>query len=328
MDRVVNPARWWVAGSGLAAGVLLIVGWYLVGPVLTGALSAGVFFGGRALSRRLRRESLAAQQCRQEVRARADQQHRWASRGDSRGVYGAEGAALMGSLAPVSAPRIIPPGDDLEVATVVHTPSALGAMLTQRPPCWRYAAFVSVLVQRRATVAHRLRDAGLGFATPNDPLLVGQALGSELEAGLFFSDRLADLSALVDQVDDLMLSPAFQGVFGDREEHADGDGIVGAAHRLMDCHDQLLDLAEHCRGVRVPRNCADLQRDMSRLAVIPLNGFATFISDFTDRVAEMADVARYATGDVQLDPVELAVEDDDELLERVSGRLQQLGRGC
>ena len=39
-----------------------------------------------------------------------------------------------------------------------------------------------------------------------------------------------------------MLSPAFQGVFGDREENADADGIVHAAERLMDYHDQMLAL--------------------------------------------------------------------------------------
>jgi hypothetical protein len=40
----------------------------------------------------------------------------------------------------------------------------------------------------------------------------------------------------------------------------------------------------------------------------------------------MGDVARYATGDVQLDNVELGVKCDDVLLSRVSNRLQQLAR--
>ena len=121
-----------------------------------------------------------------------------------------------------------------------------------------------------------------------------------------------------------MLSPAFQGVFGDREENADADGIVHAAERLMDYHDQMLALTERCRGVRVPWSCADLQRDMGLLTVIPVDGFETFIEDFTDRIAESADVARYATGDVQLDPVMFSVVDDDDLLGRVSTRLQQI----
>jgi hypothetical protein len=78
--------------------------------------------------------------------------------------------------------------------------------------------------------------------------------------------------------------------------------------------------------VRVPRGCADLQRDFGLLTALPIEGFNTFIEDFTDRVAEMGDVARYATGDVQLDNVELGVKCDDVLLSRVSNRLQQLAR--
>ena len=63
---------------------------------------------------------------------------------------------------------------------------------------------------------------------------------------------------------------------------------------------------------------------MGLLTVIPVDGFETFIEDFTDRIAESADVARYATGDVQLDLVMFSVVDDDDLLGRVSTRLQQI----
>jgi len=41
----------------------------------------------------------------------------------------------------------------------------------------------------------------------------------------------------------------------------------------------------------------------------------------------MADVARYATGDVQLDPVTLSITDDDDLLSRIVKRLEQISRG-
>ena len=305
------------AGLGAVLGVALVLVASFVGPMAAVVLAAGLFVGGRVLYPRYRQRADEHRRHQAEVLARADEQHRWASRGDIRGVYGTEGAALMRTVSPM--PRIVPPGDDLVVATVVHTPSELTSMLADKPPACRYAAFISILAQRRAVVAARIRDARMGFARPT-----GEITGTDIEAGLFFSERLSDLSRLIGQIDGFMLSPAFQGVFGDREENADADGIVHAAERLMDYHDQMLAVTERCRRVRVPWSCADLQRDMGLLTVIPVDGFETFIEDFTDRIAESADVARYATGDVQLDPVMFSVVDDDDLLGRVSTRLQQI----
>ncbi len=255
------------------------------------------------------------------LRARADQQNSWASRGDMRGVYGAEGAALMRTLSPAT--PITPPGDSIEVGTVVHTEAELEAMLEKKPPCWRYAVFVSVAVQRRDAAAARVRDTRMGFSRPS-----GEVLRTDFETGLFFTERLADLSGLIGQIDDFMLSPAFQQAFGDPhdENSADADGIVHAAGRLMDYHESLLALAEKSRGVRVPYSCNDLQRDFGLLTALPIEGFNTFLDDFTDRISEMGDVARYATGDVQLDNVELGVTCDDVLLSRISDKLQQLAR--
>lgn len=282
-------------------------------------LAVGAFLGGRAAAGRSQRALTEQQERAREVISRADQQHSWASRGDMRGVYGTEGAELMRAVSPKAA--IIPPGDTIEVGTVVHTAAELAAMLKKKPPCWRYAAFVSVAVQRRDAVAARVRDARMGFGRPS-----GEALRTEFETGLFFTERLSELYELIGDIDGFMLSPAFQEVFGDprNENSADADGIVHAANRLMDYHDSLLTLTERSRGIRVPRGCGDLQRDFGLLTVLPIDGFGTFIEDFTERVAEMADVVRFATGDVQLDNVELGVSCDDALLGRISRQLQPL----
>ena len=205
----------------------------------------------------------------------------------------------------------------------MRTAGELAAMLRNRPPCWRYAAFASAAVQRRDAVAARVRDARMGFFRPGD-----KVLRTGFEAGLFFTERLSDLSELIGQIEGFMLSPAFQQVFGDpHDEHsADAEGIVHAANRLMDYHESLLALSERVRTVKVPHDCADLLRDVGMLTALPIEGFDIFLQDFTDRVAEMGDVARYAAGDVQLDNVELGVTCDDALLERVSQKLQQLAR--
>jgi hypothetical protein len=194
---------------------------------------SGLFLGGRAVYPRIRNDRAAERRRQNEVRERADEQHRWASRGDTRGVYGTAGAELMRevipppSLPPASAPR--PPPEDIEVAEVAYTQAELDAMLTKKPQCWDY-------------------------------------------------------------------------------------------------HDRLLALSERCRSVTVPHSYAELQRDTGLLMVIPLEGYTTFIDDFVGRVAEMHDVARYASGDVQLDPVMLSITDDDELISRVGRQISQAAR--
>jgi hypothetical protein len=216
-----------------------------------------------------------------------------------------------------------PAPEDIEVADVAYTQAELDAVLTKKPQCWRYAAFVSVLVQRRAAVAARLRDARLGFAEPS-----GETASTGFVVAQFFADRMAELSEIVGQVDDFMLTPAFSEVFGDPHDgdSADADGIVHTANRLMDYHDRLLALSERCRSVTVPHSYAELQRDTGLLMVIPLEGYTTFIDDFVGRVAEMHDVARYASGDVQLDPVMLSITDDDELISSVGRQISEVAR--
>lgn len=310
-----------IAGFSFAAGlaVVLLAAW---GGPLAGVVAAGALFAvGRALYPHVTRSLEAEEERQRQVRERAEQQNRWASRGDMRGVYGTEGAELMREVSPPV--PIIPPGEDLEVATVAHTPAELTAMLEDKLPCWRYAAFVSVCVQRRDAVAGRVRDARMGYATPS-----GEVFASDFEAGRFFTERLSEFTRLLDQIDGFMLSPAFQDVFGDREESADADGIVHAAHRLMDYHEQALALAERSRGAKVPLSCSDLQRDTGLLISKAVEGFHEFIETFTERLDEMADVARYATGDVQLDPVTLSIDNDDALMNRITRRLEQIVRSA
>jgi len=286
-----------------------------------------LFLSGRAVFQRLRTDPAVEEKRRQQIRERADEQHRWASRGDARGVYGADGAELMREVFPAPTlprpPMPRPAPEDIEVAEVVYTRAELHAMLTTKPQCWRYAAFVSVLVQRRAAVAARLRDARLGFAEPS-----GETASTGYVVAHFFADRMSELSEIVEQVDDFMLSPAFGEVFGDPHDgdSADADGVVHTANRLMDYHDRLLRLSERCRGVTVPHSYGELQRDAGQLMVIPLEGYTTFIDDFIGRVTEMHDVARYAPGDVQLDPVMLSITDDDELISRVGRQISRVAR--
>jgi signal transduction histidine kinase len=65
-------------------------------------------------------------------------------------------------------------------------------------------------------------------------------------------------------------------------------------------------------------------RDFAWTASHDLRAPLRKIRAFIERLTEMTDVVRYAPGDVVLDPVVLAVPDDEELLTRVSDRIGAL----
>jgi hypothetical protein len=210
----------------------------------------GLYFAIRARAIRGRKHPEVSSEVSAELIRRADQQNRWALRGDTRGVYGAKGAELMRSIS--TEPNI---DAELEAtayprtAAVACTPEDLATLLAEKLPCWRWAAFVSVLVQRRAELESRLHDNQLGYAAPS-----GERARGGAEVGRFVLDRMDELLTLVSQVESLMLTPAFVGVFGEPgdEGSADADGILRAANRLMDYHERFLGLAERCRGLAAP----------------------------------------------------------------------------
>lgn len=153
----------------------------------------------------------------EEIAQRADEQNRWAQRGDARGVYGVEGAELMRRVdpAPDISAELGKSADFPRTAAVAYTAADLATLLAEKLPCWRWAALASVLVQRRAAVQSRLRDAQLGYGAPS-----GERADSGFEVGRFVVDRMDELLVLVNQVESFMLTPAFVGVFGDRGTRA------------------------------------------------------------------------------------------------------------
>jgi hypothetical protein len=211
--------------------------------------------------------------------------------------------------------------ESTNVAAVAYTAEDLAKLLKDKPPCWRWAAFASVLVQRRAPLRARLHDSALGFTTP-----AGVRLHSGAEVKYFVTERMDELSQLVEQVENFMLAPAFVGMFGDPDDEstADADGILHIANRLMDYLEQFLELSELCRGVSAPGQYADLMRDCARLADVPIDGYRTFIDEFPVRVGEMAELFRYAKGTVEVDPVVLHMDVDDQLLARITRKLKAL----
>jgi hypothetical protein len=313
------------SGAGPVVVLLLVAALSGSGGLCVAVLAlAALGFAGYLLAPWIREQRAVAARRREELRERADQQHRWALRGDSSGLYGVDGAELMRQLAADTTPADDPADDTDEeqrIAAVAYTPEGLDALLTERPACWRYAVFVSVLVQRYAALQARLRDQQLGYAPPQGP-----RIHTDLQLGQYLVDLLDQMLALITRAEELMLSPAFTRMFGDPTDEgtADAEAIMHAAHRLMDLHERLLSLAERCRGANAPGEHADVVRDCARVLDVPLEGYRRFIDEFVVRVGELPDVLPYARGTVAMDPVLLEMADNDRLLDKAFAGLATL----
>lgn len=321
-------AKGGAGGSGVAfvAALALVIClmveffWWVLGA----AVLVGVVFAVRRLAPRIRGRLDDAAERRAELARRADEQHRWIIHGDDRGVYGPDGADAMRKVSPPPPAAAFldePPPDFPEVASVVHSWFELTELLEKKPPCWRWAAFASVLVQRRAPLQDRLRDSALGFTKPT-----GERLITGWEVGGFIAELLDDFILLIDGVESFMRTPAFTNMFGapGDEGTADADGIVHTAHRLMDYHDRFLALSERCREAHAASRYIELLKDCARLTDAPLRGFQRFIDDFVARVEEMPVLLRYATGTVEVEPIVLHIDSDDAPLRRIVKQINKI----
>jgi hypothetical protein len=114
----------------LVVGVIIKYFWWIVGA----AALVGAFIAARAIARAMERKRIEAAARDAELTRRADLQHRWTLRGDSRGVYGPEGAKAMRTVAPT--PEVSgmsePPEQSPEVSAVACTAADLTRLLSER----------------------------------------------------------------------------------------------------------------------------------------------------------------------------------------------------
>lgn len=315
------------AAGPVALALLIAVASGSIGWAIAITLAAGLGFTGYVLAPWIAEQRALAARRRDEIRDRADRQHRWALRGDSRGCYGPDGAELMRRIAADVNRNDVATATDEEprIAAVADTAEGLATLLAERPACWRYAVFGSVLVQRYAALQPRLRDQQLGYAPKRPP-----RIHTEFELAQYLIDLLDEMLTLVNQVEELMLSPTFTRMFGDPtdETTADADTIMQAANRLMDLHERLLVLAERCRGVDASSKHADVVRDCGRVLDVPLESYHRFIDEFVARIDELPDVLPYARGTIELDPVLLEMDESAQLLDQAFTGIHKLTAGA
>lgn len=319
-----NPA------AGYAFFGLLVLGAFIIQHIWWFLAAAGLValvFVGWAVVRKEREARQAAEQREADIIARAEQQNRWTMLGDSRGVYGTDGAKLMHSIAP-GLPPAVPAGatgKTTRFAAIAHTPAELSKLVAEKLPCWRWALFASVLVQRRAKVLPRLRDQQLRYPPPKT---VHARSGSEVRR--LVAECMNKTVTTIQRLEAFMQTGAFMGMFGDPadEDTADAGGIKQTANRLMDFHDRLLKLAEDFRGVTAADTYAALLADVNQMMDAPLEGYQHFIDEFVERVEAMPQLVLPAGGKrgyvIDAGSIRLHMEIDHQIAKRVHRQLKKL----
>jgi hypothetical protein len=219
--------------------------------------------------------------------------------------------------------RQLPPDEkSAMIAQVAVTKDALTGLIAGKPPAWPWAVFTSVLVQRRNAVQGRLRRCASGYQPqPGMAPLTGRAYA---EIARQSTTGIADLVA---QLEQFMLSPAFQGAFGDvaDEGSADSGAIVEVANRLMDYHDTFLGYSERCLQTPVERDVLVFVQDMGAVTFCPLLGYDNFIATMCARIGEAQDLLPYTTADtvVALDDASLRMTLPDGLMEHIVAHINR-----
>ncbi|CAN5675044.1 hypothetical protein BH11ACT6_BH11ACT6_40530 [soil metagenome] len=207
------------------------------------------------------------------------------------------------------------------VADVVPTPELVRLMVQEKPACWTWAVYASVLFQRCMAVEERKIIQALGAPVPTTGHLqtgpeVAQFVGGHLRA---VDDTLAELDAF-------LKSSVLAGAFGnsDDETTADADGIVQAAHYLSDLYERLLGLAENCRKYSVPQRYADLLRDCIRFMNEPLQDYCGFINDVLERLEQVQNRVMLGQKYIHQEAILYHATIDDDLVWSILDRLQTI----
>lgn len=207
----------------------------------------------------------------------------------------------------------------VSVAVIVPTPDLLKQMLQEKPACWTWAAFASVVFQRWAAVEERKINQVLG-----SPVQPTSRLQTGPEVALLVARHIRDADDLIAEVGVFLRAPNFTEVFGttDDESTADAEGILRAANQLGDYYERLLEVAEDCRRYSVPVQYAELVRDCTRLVNQALQDFGGFVNDVLERLEELQRRVMLGQDNLQLEPVPLRTTTDDRLVWSILDRLQ------
>ncbi len=225
-------------------------------------------------------------------------------------------------------PRRVVPPDEMasEIAHVATTQEALARLIADKPPAWPWAAFTSVLVQRRNALQVRLRVVASGYQ-PRPGIV---PLSGRTYAAVAYHAMRAIADTAV-QAEQFLFSPALKGAFGNAggphspDAEPDADAILAVAHRLMDYHGAFLGQAETCLQTPVDSEARDFVEDMGSFAISPLVGYEKFIATMCARIGEAQELLPYTDKDdfIELGEAQLDTTVCDELLERTVAHVKR-----
>lgn len=206
---------------------------------------------------------------------------------------------------------------------VQMTQEGLLSLLQEQPHSWRWAVFASVLAQRREAMKAPMRDHRLGFAHPT-----GERVETFTELQKLAADTMHDVDQIAHQINGFIQTDAFNSVFGtiDEESTADPEGIVHVATRLMDFYDRFLQLAQRARGAAAPSKFVNVLDTCARLVDEPLAGLEDFIEDYLAVVEALPAKLKAAEGQNFVEPVEIRIHLDSEMLEELVRQLTDLAK--
>lgn len=209
----------------------------------------------------------------------------------------------------------------VSAAVLVPTPDLVDQMVCEKPACWTWAAFASVVFQRWAAVEERKVHQVLG--TPAD--MFGQLLTAR-ETAQFVAGQVREADDVVAEIGRFLRSPAFTEIFGanDDESTADSEAIIRAGHQLGDYYERLLELAEECRKYSVPEQYADLAADCIQFMNQPLQDFGGFVNDVLERLEVLQKRVLLGRPYFHLGPIALPTACDDRLVWSILDRLQSI----
>lgn len=212
--------------------------------------------------------------------------------------------------------RVVPAHEKAaEIAHVATSQRALDRLVAEKPPAWSWAAFTSVLVQRRNALQARLRAVAGGYQVP-----LGADRMSAREYATVAHDAASAIVDIGSQAEKFMLSPAFTGAFGNLIDDIgpDADAVLSTAHRLMDYHAAFLEQAEIVLQTPVEGEAMTFVGDMGAFAISPLVGYDKMILEMCDRIGQAQELIPYANGGViQLDDVRVDITMQDGLMKKV-----------
>lgn len=161
---------------------------------------------------------------------------------------------------------------------VPRTPSEAAILVGERPAGWEYILFgywlLTGLEQRRDTY----NDHRLQFALGGQFILTSELVD-------YSQAELANIAAVTETFERLLLGPAQQTAMGGRGEEGDPDLIEHLASRMLLIYDELLSWSRRLRSATTPlKEGRDVLRALADFADQPIEAVRAFVTDLREKM--------------------------------------------